>query len=385
MKILEEIAQVPLSISPISSNFTEQVVNFNPRSSSSSTWLANCHGLGYKVSLILPSALFVVYLAYQARKSLAKLSNGRSYIIIAYYGLLWLVSLLNLVWCALQVWECTAGKESAWNLLSLFTSSGMMFLEISLVAFLLQGSYSSGLEALTRTFVVSGIVVGVDILLKAIYVFGFGIPLFIDNDETTNRLKWGLWVVHKLLLTGVYGFILFMHHSKWRERLPDAATWCICRSDVSDASLQKSLDYACGAGADCSAINQNGNCYQPNTVRAHCSYAVNSYFQKKSQAQQACVFSNTATIVSADPSVGSCSFTASASPTGNTTTPGTSTTPSTTTPGTSTTPGTFTPSPFGLGPSTGIDSSDAHKLANKVTNLFSAATIITLCVSFILA
>lgn len=67
-----------------------------------------------------------------------------------------------------QSWECTPGKESGWNFLSLFTTSGMLFLEISLVAFLLQGSYTSSVEALTRTFVVSGVIVGADILLKVI-------------------------------------------------------------------------------------------------------------------------------------------------------------------------------------------------------------------------
>ncbi|KAL9265628.1 G-protein coupled receptor 2-like protein [Drosera capensis] len=35
-------------------------------------------------------------------------------------------------------WECTPGKESAWNILSLFTTSGMLFLEVSLIAFLLK-------------------------------------------------------------------------------------------------------------------------------------------------------------------------------------------------------------------------------------------------------
>lgn len=42
----------------------------------------------------------------------------------------------------------------------------MLFLEISLVAFLLQGNYASGLEALMRTFVISGIIVAGDIFLK---------------------------------------------------------------------------------------------------------------------------------------------------------------------------------------------------------------------------
>lgn len=88
------------------------------------------------------------------------------------------------------------------------------------MAFLFQGNYVSGLEALTKTFVVSGLVIGLDLLLKAIYLFGFGIPLFIDSNDHTHPVKWNLWVVHRLVLTAVYGFILFMYHSKWRERLP---------------------------------------------------------------------------------------------------------------------------------------------------------------------
>ncbi|PQQ11459.1 transmembrane protein adipocyte-associated 1 [Prunus yedoensis var. nudiflora] len=184
------------------------------------SWLGECHGGFHNIALIVPSLLFVLYLAYQARKSFSKLSHGRSYIMIAYYGCLWLVSLLNLAWCCLQAWECTPGKELAWNFFTLFTTSGMLFLEVSLLAFLIQGNYASGLEALTRTFVVSGVLVVLDILLKAIYLFGFGIPLFVDNKDRTDRMKWDLWVVHRLVITAIYGFILFMYHSKWRERLP---------------------------------------------------------------------------------------------------------------------------------------------------------------------
>ncbi|KAE9445754.1 hypothetical protein C3L33_22355, partial [Rhododendron williamsianum] len=190
--------------------------------------------------------MFVLYLASHAKKSFGKLSQRRSYIMISYYGVLWLVSVLNLAWCALQLvdylisfclsrqaWECTPGKEMPWNILSLFSTSGMLFLEVSLMAFLLQGNHASGLEAFTRTFIVSGVIVGLDVLLKvffdsllkmsplqAIYLFGLAIPLFIDNNSSTHRVKWGLWVVHKLLLTAVYGFILFIYHSRWRERLP---------------------------------------------------------------------------------------------------------------------------------------------------------------------
>lgn len=80
------------------------------------------------------------------------------------------------------------------------------------------------------------------------------------------------------------------------------ATWCVCRSDAGTSALQKTLDYACGAGADCSAILQKGACYEPNTVLAHCSWAANSYFQKKGQAAGSCDFSGTAAVTTTDPS-----------------------------------------------------------------------------------
>lgn len=46
----------------------------------------------------------------------------------------------------------------------------MLFLEVSLIAFLLQGNQANGVEALTRVFVVSGVAVCVDILLKVLEI-----------------------------------------------------------------------------------------------------------------------------------------------------------------------------------------------------------------------
>ncbi|KAI4335914.1 hypothetical protein L6164_014510 [Bauhinia variegata] len=153
----------------------------------------------------------------------------------------------------------------------------------------------------------------------------------------------------------------------------NAANWCVCK-DGGDAVLQKTLDYACGAGADCNPIHQNGPCFQPNTVRAHCNYAVNSYFQKKGQVQDSCAFAGTATIVTSDPSTTGCVYPSSASAAGTSTTPvsttGTpstttgSTTPTSTTAGTtpySSTPGVLGGIGNGMGPSgSGINTDDSH-------------------------
>ncbi|XP_054822195.1 PLASMODESMATA CALLOSE-BINDING PROTEIN 3-like [Prosopis cineraria] len=137
-----------------------------------------------------------------------------------------------------------------------------------------------------------------------------------------------------------------------------SANWCVCK-DGSDAILQKTLDYACGAGADCNPIHQNGPCFQPNTVRAHCSYAVNSFFQKKGQGQGTCDFAGTATVTASDPSSAGCIYPSSASTAGTSTTPTTGTTTPTSaspytgigTPSTTTGSGsTTTATPYGATP-----------------------------------
>ncbi|CAA3001093.1 transmembrane adipocyte-associated 1 homolog [Olea europaea subsp. europaea] len=114
-----------------------------------------CTGFWRDAALVVPSVLFVLYLGFQARRYLKKLSHRRSYVMISYYALIWFSVLLNLAWSFLQ----------------------------------------------------------------AIFIFGFGVPLFIDG-ETTHRGKWGVWFTHTLVLAAAYGYIAFVHYSKWRDKLP---------------------------------------------------------------------------------------------------------------------------------------------------------------------
>ncbi|XP_010546204.1 PREDICTED: PLASMODESMATA CALLOSE-BINDING PROTEIN 1-like [Tarenaya hassleriana] len=104
-----------------------------------------------------------------------------------------------------------------------------------------------------------------------------------------------------------------------------SATWCVCKTGLSDSVLQKTVDYACGNGADCYPTHPKGPCFNPDTVRAHCNYAVNSFFQRKGQAPGTCDFTGTATPTNTDPSYAGCPFPASASAAGGgtTMTPGT--------------------------------------------------------------
>lgn len=145
------------------------------------------------------------------------------------------------------------------------------------------------------------------------------------------------------------------------------ATYCVCKDGISDSLLQKTIDYACGSGADCHPILQNGPCFQPNTVKAHCDYAANSYFQNKGQAPGSCDFSQTATPTSSPPTGVTAGCTYPTSP-GQ----GTSYSTGTTSGGTgSTTTGIF--SPTGLGPAS-IDSTNPNggsSLTQYQSNLFS--------------
>ncbi|XP_051118205.1 PLASMODESMATA CALLOSE-BINDING PROTEIN 3-like [Andrographis paniculata] len=102
-----------------------------------------------------------------------------------------------------------------------------------------------------------------------------------------------------------------------------AANWCVARSDASDSALQRALDYACGAGADCSPLQSTGLCYLPNTIAAHAAYAFNSFYQRNG----ACSFAGTSTIARTDPSYGSCVYPSSPRAAGVPTSTGTTTSP----------------------------------------------------------
>ncbi|XP_010939158.1 PLASMODESMATA CALLOSE-BINDING PROTEIN 1 [Elaeis guineensis] len=150
------------------------------------------------------------------------------------------------------------------------------------------------------------------------------------------------------------------------------AAWCVCKSDQSSTDLQKTLDYACGAGADCNPILQNGACYNPNTVLAHCSYAANSYYQRKGQADGTCDFSGTATLTNSDPGGNGCTYPATPSAAGTSSTSNSTNTSSS--PTSSGTTSTGTGGVLGLGPTgtTSVDGTNGGLLPKaKMDSLLS--------------
>ena len=73
---------------------------------------------------------------------------------------------------------------------------------------------------------------------------------------------------------------------------------------VDSKTLQAALDWACGPGrANCTEIQPGEDCYHPNNVKNHASYAFDSYYQKEGKAAGSCDFKGVATITTTDPSM----------------------------------------------------------------------------------
>lgn len=83
--------------------------------------------------------------------------------------------------------------------------------------------------------------------------------------------------------------------------------WCVLSKNVKNMSaLSGPLSYACAVG-DCTSLGIGCSCANLD-VAGNASYAFNQFFQMNDQSVEACDFNGLATIVTKDPSNGSCLF-----------------------------------------------------------------------------
>lgn len=78
--------------------------------------------------------------------------------------------------------------------------------------------------------------------------------------------------------------------------------WCLPKRWAEPEALQSNIDYVCGLGLDCGPIQEDGYCFEPNTVRAHAAFAMNLYYQVMGTNGYDCDFDQTGAITNVDPS-----------------------------------------------------------------------------------
>ncbi|XP_012075168.1 glucan endo-1,3-beta-glucosidase isoform X1 [Jatropha curcas] len=89
---------------------------------------------------------------------------------------------------------------------------------------------------------------------------------------------------------------------------PPGKRWCLPKTGADVEALQRNIDYVCGMGVDCGPIKSGGECFMPNTVRAHAAFAMNAYYQAMGKNDYDCDFEQTGAISSLDPSYGNCKY-----------------------------------------------------------------------------
>ncbi|XP_057960616.1 glucan endo-1,3-beta-glucosidase 1 isoform X2 [Malania oleifera] len=140
-------------------------------------------------------------------------------------------------------------------------------------------------------------------ITSSVYIY----ELFNEDlrSPPISEANWGLFYAN---MTPVY----LLHISGSGSFLANDTTnqtYCVAMDGVDSRSLQAALDWACGPGrANCSEIQPGEDCYNPNNVKSHASYAFDSYYQKEGKAGGSCDFKGVAMITTTDPSHGNCIF-----------------------------------------------------------------------------
>ncbi|XP_030955618.1 glucan endo-1,3-beta-glucosidase 12-like [Quercus robur] len=87
------------------------------------------------------------------------------------------------------------------------------------------------------------------------------------------------------------------------------SVWCIAKPHSDDKVLQAVLDFCCGpGGVDCREIYESGDCFEPNKLLAHASYAMNAYYQMHGRNYWNCDFKGSGLVAFSDPSYGTCRY-----------------------------------------------------------------------------
>lgn len=134
-------------------------------------------------------------------------------------------------------------------------------------------------------------------ITSSVYIY----ELFNEDlrSPPVSEANWGLFYGNStpVYLLHVSGSGTFLANDSTNQ------TYCIAMDEFDSKTLQTALDWACGPGkANCSEIQPGEDCFQPNNVKNHASYAFDSYYQKEGRSAGSCDFKGVAMITTTDPS-----------------------------------------------------------------------------------
>ncbi|TYJ27267.1 hypothetical protein E1A91_A07G174800v1 [Gossypium mustelinum] len=85
--------------------------------------------------------------------------------------------------------------------------------------------------------------------------------------------------------------------------------WCVAARGVNASELGSALSYACSQGnKTCDPIQPGKECFKPDSLVWHASYAFSSYWSQFKKTGATCYFNGLATPTAKDPSFGRCKF-----------------------------------------------------------------------------
>ncbi|KAK4477519.1 hypothetical protein RD792_016748 [Penstemon davidsonii] len=87
------------------------------------------------------------------------------------------------------------------------------------------------------------------------------------------------------------------------------SVWCVAKPHADEKVIGAVLDFCCGSGGvDCREIYENGDCFVPDKIHAHASYAMNEYYHMHGRNYWNCDFKGTGLVTFSDPSYGKCRY-----------------------------------------------------------------------------
>jgi Predicted membrane protein len=104
--------------------------------------------------------------------------------------------------------------------------------QVSIIVFLLHGYIGNAIVMLRRTAIISGAISLFDALIKAVLIWGLGVPLYKfggstigDPEGDMTWSKWGFWMMHAMVFAAAYLVMLVLPFTKWRDLLPSKDTF----------------------------------------------------------------------------------------------------------------------------------------------------------------